>query len=315
MNQIAFATPHLGGFNVHGGGGMSGSLLTLKQLLYRLEAHFPTLLSGEGGLRSGRERWSDRLLSTYGDAYLETLGPPGAVTGLLYSYCPEPTAQGRKKRIWAGTLLRNALPRWRGGKTWVRRALQQLEENPQAPAFKREVEGHSVEVAAAQVGDVECVRLEVWVMPVVPERPRLLSLGISRLELLNGLRGIFVEEDPPWPQEPSHTPNAEFRPDNDLASLLVFGEAEDVIQLDYVYQVCEACRPEADKNRGYALELIRNIFPDWPEAAEWLRNALVFTELERGAQERRALRCGLALQVRYHGGRIVISVMPEGALP
>lgn len=315
MNQIELATPQLGGFNAYGGGGHSGTLLTLKQLLYRLEAHFPTLLSGEGSLRSEGESWSDRLLSSYDDTYMETLGPPGAVTGLFYSYCPEPTAEGRKKRIWAGTLLRNALPRWRGGKTWVRRALQQLEADPELPAFKKEIEGHSVEAAYAQSGDAGRLRLLVRIMPLVPEKPRPLSLGISRLELLNGLRGIFSEQDAPWPEEPFHLPNAEFRPDNDFASLLVFGEPEEVIQIDYVYRLCEARRAEHDKNRTYALELIRNIFPGWPEAAEWLRNAIVVTELERSPQDKKVLRYGLALQVRYHQERIAISVMPEGALP
>ncbi len=314
MNEIEIAERQWGSRNLIGSAASAGPALTLKQLLYKLEDHFPTLLSGEGSLTSEREMWSDRLLSVFDDSYLETLGPPGAISGLLYSYGPGPKPETQKKRIWAGTLLRNALPRWRGGKTWVRRALLRLEECQRAEAIQKQVEGHSLTVAYEPGSDAVGPRLVVRIMPLVAAKPRPVSLGISREELLNGLRGVFSKEEESWPREAFHVPHAAFRPRNSSASLSVFGEPDEVTQIDYVYQLSNEVESELEQNRHYAFELIRNIFPHWPEAFEWVRNAIVRMELEHAYADTKILRRGLCLQVVHHQGGIVVSVIPEGVL-
>ncbi|TQV78482.1 hypothetical protein [Denitrobaculum tricleocarpae] len=314
MNEVESAEHQWGGRNLIGGGVGAGPALTLKQLLYKLEDHFPTLLSGEGSLRSEREMWSDRLLSTFDGAYLETLGPPGAISGLLYSYDPGPESETRKKRIWAGTLLRNALPRWRGGKTWVRRALLRLEENRHAECVQKQVEGHSLTVEYDPGSDALGPRLVMRIMPPVAAKPPPISLGVSCDELLNGLRGVFSKQEEPWPREAFHVPHAEFRPRNSSASLSVFSARDEVTQIAYVYPLSDEVKSELEQNRRYALELVRNTFPHWPEASEWLRNAIVRMELEQGYADTKVLRRGLCLQVVHHQGDIVISVIPEGIL-
>lgn len=83
MIQVQGAAAQYGGLSQNGGNGTCGSGFTLKHLLNKLEDHFPTLLSGEGGLGSDAEPRSDRLLSTYDNTHLETPGPPDGLKGVL----------------------------------------------------------------------------------------------------------------------------------------------------------------------------------------------------------------------------------------
>ncbi len=305
---------------------------TLKQLTHRLEKHFPIHLPGEGSLAPGDEVNSDRLQSSFEDTYLEILGPTDAVKGLLYSFRPGPKSESSKKRAWAGILIRNALPGWRGGKAWARRSLFQLETNPGKEVFKKEVEGHSIVIAYEPGMDAPDRhagrRIVMRIMPVVventalenpvsvnsePDRPATASLGISMFELLGGLNNAFperLEQHGELFLGPD-TPYDQFFSENNFASLSTAGASEDLIQIQYSYQLRDDHKPEWERNRAYALALIKNVFPDWSGASEWLREAIAKTEDERGEERLRIVRNGIAVEVIYYLENVGISIFPE----
>lgn len=314
MIQVQRAAARHDGLSQNGGKGTAGSGFTLKQLLHKLEDHFPTLLSGEGKLGSDDEPRSDRLLSSYDDICLETLGPPDGLKGLLYSFAPGTKAESQKKRVWAGILIRNALPRWRGGRVWARRAFFQLEENPNAVPFRKEVEGHNVVIAHEQGVDASDRRMVMRITPLLVARPCPVSLRISRTQLLNGLGNAFpvrLEGEGELFPGPDR-PNDKFFSENNFATLSTLGADDDLLAIQYSYQLCDDHKAAWDKNRQYVLELTKNIFPGWLEASEWLRKAIAIAELERGQDDKTIVHDGIALRVLHDHGNISVTVFPEG---
>lgn len=311
MVQTQRAATENSGFSHHLGDAASG--FTLKQLLHRLEDHFPILLTGEGGLGSDGQPRSDRLQSRYDDTSLETLGPPDRLEGLFYSFVPGTKAESQKKRAWAGTLIRNALPRWRGGRAWARRAFFQLEENPGSEAFRKEVEGHSVVIAREQGAGSEGDHLYMRIMPRLEVKPRPVSLRVSQGQLLDGLGGAFPEclEGQGELFQGPDVPSDKFFSQNNFATLSTLGAEDEMLAIQYSYQLRADHKAAWDKNRQYALVLIRNIFPHWREAPEWLRNAILNAELERDQEDRSIVRAGIVLRVLHYHGNIGITVFPE----
>ncbi|WP_179954160.1 hypothetical protein [Denitrobaculum tricleocarpae] len=313
--------------------GLGRSRFTFKQLTHRLEKHFPVHLPGEGSLAAGNQVSGDRFQSSFEDTYLDILGPTDAVKGLLYSFRPGLKSESSKKRAWAGILMRNALPGWRGGKAWARRSLFQLEANPGKEVFEKEVEGYSIIIAYEPGIDAPDRRIVMRIMPVLVEsgvprnpaaqdplsegstadKPATASLGLSMSQLLGGLGNAFPErlEQRGELYLGPDIPYDQFFSENNFASLSTAGVSKDLIQIQYSYQLREDHKPEWERNRAYALALIRNVFPDWSGAGEWLRGAIAKTEDERGEERLRLVRDGIAVEVIYYLENIGISILPE----
>lgn len=307
MDRMQVATAPAAGLGPEGKG------LTLAQLMRKLEKNFPLHLPNEGRLASEDQLRSDLLQSTFEDTYLETLGAPGSISGLRYSFLPGGKSESAKKRAWAGIVIRNALPAWRGGKAWVRRAFFQLENNPGGEPFEQEVQGHSIVVAYEPGVDAPDRRMVLLVMPLTAQKSAAPSLGISMTQLLAGLHDAFPERleqrgelflgpDIPYDQ---------FFSENNFASLSTAGAEDDLIQVQYGYQLRDDHKAAWDRNRTYALALIGNAMPAWAGAADWLRDAIDVTERERGEARITTAHDGIAVEVLYYNGNIGISILPE----
>lgn len=293
--------------------GPEGRGLTLAQLLRKLEKNFPLHLPNEGRLVSDERQRSDLLQSTFEDTYLETLGPPHSIVGLRYNFLAGSKSESAKKRAWAGIVIRNALPAWRGGKAWVRRAFFKLESDPGGEPFKQERQAHNISVAYEPGADVSGRRMVLLVRPLVAQKPAAPSLGISMAQLLAGLgdafperleqRGeLFMGPDVPYDQ---------FFSENNFASLSTAGAEDNLMQVQYGYQLRDDRKAEWERNRAYALELIGNALPGWDGAVDWLRDAIAESERDRGEARKRVVRDAIAVEVLYYNGNIGISILPD----
>ncbi|HIC79900.1 MAG TPA: hypothetical protein EYP07_02890, partial [Kiloniellaceae bacterium] len=245
---------------------------TVSQLVKKLEKRFPNILKDGGSLTSADTLQSDLLVATNPSASLETLGPPKAVRGFAFSYDPSVDGERQQSRQWAGMIIRNALPGWREGKRWVRRMIVQAEKNPGGAEVSETAEGYRIAVRHA------AGRVSVTVMPEAAGDTDAESLGLGLAQLLSGLESAFPEReegmgnlyggDTGWISDRFFTDNAH-------GELETLGSVDDVIGLRYLYALRQDDHPEATAdNRRYAVTLVRNVFPDWAGAEDWMTKAI-----------------------------------------
>lgn len=288
---------------------------TLAQLIRKLEKIFPVLEPTAGSLSSADGLTSDRLPAANDMAVLEILGQPDAVRGFALSYDPRDKMGSQQARHWAGMIMRNALPGWRKGKAWTRRALIQAEKSPGGPEISETAEGYWITVSSTEDRVIVLVGAEPIDATVAT------SLGISQKQLLAGLDAAFPKRDAgkgtlfSGPGSVSDR----FYSDNVHATLETLGSAEDVVALRYLYELRDDDHPEATRdNRAYALALLRNAFPDWAEGEAWLQAAIAKaeTEADRGAEPSVTARRGLEVKLGYFVGAtesIELQILPKGS--
>ncbi len=213
---------------------------------------------------------------THGAA-LETLGPPDAVRRFTFSYDPGAAKERRPNHHAAGMLVRNALPGWLKAKAWTRRAIIAAEKDPGGDEITETAEGYRVTVSSSQG------RVLVDVSPQqMPDSPPA-SLGIPLSRLLAGLGQAFPEREAGRGDLYSGPGSVSdrFFSDNAHATLETLGPETDLVGLRYVYALRDHDHPRATRdNCAYAVRLVRNAFPDWPEAEAWLRTAMIKVESE-----------------------------------
>lgn len=147
------------------------------------------------------------------------------------------------------------------------------------------------------------------------------SLGLSLDRLLAGLGDAFPRRDAGMGTLFSGPGSVSdrFFSDNAHATLETLGPVEAVIALRYLYALRDDDHPEATgDNRRYAFELLRNVFPDWPEAAAWLQAAIEKAEGEADSSAKAivAERRGLEVKLRYFVGAtasIELQILPKGS--
>ncbi|WP_282608508.1 hypothetical protein [Pelagibius sp. Alg239-R121] len=288
---------------------------TLEGVIRGLEKQFPVVLAGEGSLAGATGMQSDRLPSTIDGAFLETLGSPGAITTFRFSYEPGSKAESQQTRAWAGRILRNTLPEWRGGKAWVRRRLFELEAVAGVDTYREEKEGYDVVVAREQIAGTSRYRLVFRVSTAAPQSALPLSLSLSQAQLLQGLGEAFPQREEGMGQlstgPGSHSDR--FFSENTFAELQTLGTADDVLAVRYSYQLRTDHQAEVDRNRLYAFSLIENAFPGRPAVAEWLQDAIEVSEQELDSlkEHKTVVREGIGLRVRFFEGYVNISIFPE----
>ncbi|NIA68513.1 hypothetical protein HBA54_07895 [Pelagibius litoralis] len=274
---------------------------TIAQLIKTLEKHFPAIRSGEGSLRSSDNLQSDLLASTNPNTVLETLGPPEALRSFVFSYDPGEERKLSNNRHWAGKIIRNALPDWREGKRWTHRATLQAEKAPGGPEISETAEGYRIAVSNADG------RVTITVRPAAFTDTDPESLGISLSQLLAGLKDAFPERDEGMGSligGESGWISDRFFSDNAHAELETLGPADDLVGLRYLYALRDD-HPEATAdNRRYALTLVRNVFPDWAGADDWMNATIdkVAAEADDGASHVVIDHGPIRLRVRYFVG-------------
>ncbi|WP_299398414.1 hypothetical protein [Pelagibius sp.] len=274
---------------------------TVSQLIKKLEKRFPNILKDGGSLTSADNLQSDLLVSTNPSASLETLGQPKAVRGFVYSYDPGVDGERQQSRQWAGMIIRNALPGWRKGKSWVRRAIVAAEKDPEGAEISETAEGYWIAVRHT------AGRVRVTVMPVAVNDTDPESLGLGLSQLLNGLESAFPEREEGmgslyggdgWISDRFFTDNAH-------GELETLGPVDQVIGLRYHYALRQDDHPEATAdNRGYALALVRNVFPNWAGAEDWMTKAIdaAAAAADQGAEPIAIEQGPILLRVRYFVG-------------
>lgn len=275
---------------------------TIPQLIKTLEKHFPVARSGEGSLQSSDNLQSDLLLSTNPNTTLETLGPPEALRSFVFSYDPSEERKLRNNRHWAGKIIRNALPEWREGKRWTHRATKQVEKTPGGPEVSEIAEGYRIAVNNAEG------RVTITVRPVAFTDTDPESLGVSLSQLLTGLQDAFPQRDEGMGSlygGDSGWISDRFFSDNAHAELETLGPVDGLVGLRYLYALRKDDHPEATAdNRRYALTLVRNVFPNWAGADDWMNATIdkVAAEADDGAEHLVIDHGPLTLRLRYFVG-------------
>ena len=281
---------------------------TLNQLIRKLEQHFPEVQAGQGSLLSDDGLPSDLLPAANRTAILETLGPPEAVHRFAFSYDPGDEKGSRQSRHWAGVMIRNALPGWRHGKTWVHRAMIQAEKAAGVPEISETAEDYWITVSNPRG------RVVVEVSPLATLDTDVDSLGVSLEKVLAGLGSAFPRRDQGMGTlfNGPGSISDRFFSDNAHATLETLGPSDDLAGLRYLYELRDD-HPEATRdNRGYALRLVQNVFPDWAEAGDWLQAAIDKAKQEADKTADYAIidRGPIRLQVRYFiGATAAIDIM------
>jgi len=274
---------------------------TVAQLTRKLEDRFLEIEAGGGSLLSRDGLTSDLLPTTSRTTVLETLGPPEAVRRFAFSYDPADAVERQQSRHWAGMIIANALPDWRAGRRWVRRALVQAEKQAGPDAITETAEGYWISVSNPQG------RVILDVSPLEVHDTDIDSLGIPLTQVLAGLEQAFPERKEGMGtlfNGPGSISDLFFS-DNGHAALETLGPDDDLVGLRYLYDLRDDDHPEATRdNRSYAFKLVRNVFADWAEAESWLQAAIDKCEGEanRTAEPIVIDRGPIRLQVSYFVG-------------
>jgi hypothetical protein len=267
-------------------------------LTQELEDRFFEIELGQGSLQSSDGLTSDLLPVANRSGILETLGPPDAVRSFAYSYNPEHVGERVQNRHVAATVLRNALPGWKDSRKWVGRAFIQAEKTLGLKEISETVDGYWIAVSNPRGR----VILTLHPLATIDTDVDSLSLGLD--QLLAGLAHAFPERKEGMGtlfNGPGSISDLYYS-DNVHAVLETLGAADDLIGLRYIYELRDDDHPQATRdNRGYAFALVRNVFPDWAEAEDWLRAAIEQSEsaADRMAEAATVDRDGIRLQVRY----------------